>query len=177
MHFYFLGFGFVVFLLFKTGRLNLLVKKALQKSYAKLYRQTENFNDYISVKEIKNEDDQEIESGFYTYQATGGVVDAISYLDFKIDFSLSFNTANKRLKQGIVLSKGNVKHKFVVEGDYSLNGKVITFTPTEGDLSILPEELRENEIKFIVEVKEGDLLLSFNEDQMGKAHSLTFEKN
>lgn len=177
MHFYFIAIGIVGVWLFKTGKLNFFVKQGLQKAYASLFKHSEDFNEFVKVKESKNEKNVDIDTGYYSYIAEGGVLDTISYLDFKIDFALSFNTTTNRLKQSIMLSKGAVKHKFVVEGDYSINGTVVTFTPTEGELSVLPPELRESDIKFIVNKDEKGLLVSFNEDQFGKNHALLFEKN
>jgi hypothetical protein len=177
MHIYILLFSAAAVWLFKAGKLNFFVKKGLQKAYSSLFKETDNFNDFVAMKENRNEDNIEIESGFYSYQAEGGVLDTVSYLDFSIDFSLSFNDNTKMLKQSIILTKGAAKHKFTVEGAYTIKGTVVTFIPTEGDLSVLPEELRNSEIKFIVNNVDKGLAVSFNEDQFGEKNALVFERN
>ena len=173
MHYYLLAIVAVGTWLFKTGKLNFVVKKGLQKAYASLLKNSEDFEDFIVLK--KKRELVDIETGVYFYKADKGVMDTISYLDFNIDFSLSFNVNKKLLKQSIILTKGSVKHKFTVEGEYSTEGSVVTFIPTEGDLSVLPESMRHSEIKFVVSKNDEGLLVSFNEDQFGENNALFFE--
>lgn len=177
MHLYFLAIGAVAFWLFKSGKLNFIVKKGLQKAYKNLFKSTEDFEDLVEVKSKK--DPVVIPTGSYVYKADGALFDVIKSMDFRVDFSLSFYKEKRKLSQTIVLEKSGAKHKFYIKGDYEIKGKVVYFNPNEGDLSLLPPELRDSIITFVVDVKidENDnhsLKVSFNEDQMG-IQALDFE--
>ena len=177
MHFYLLAIGAAAFWLFKSGKLNFVVKKGLQQAYKSLFKNTEDFEDFVQIKERK--DDVDVPTGSYVYKADGALFDTIKAMDFRLDFSLSFYREKKRLSQTIILEKSGAKHKFSIKGDYEIKGKVVYFTPNEGDLSLLPSELRDSVIKFVVDVDidkddNHSLKISFNEDQMGSS-SLDFE--
>jgi hypothetical protein len=173
MHYYFIAVLAVAGWLFKSGKLNFIVKKGMQKAYSSLFKSSEDFEDFVQVKVGKEQAD--IETGSYFYKADSGVLKTFSYLDFTLDFSLSFNNEKKTIKQSVFLTKGSVRHKFTIEGAFEIQGQVVRFTPTEGDLMILPEDLRDTVISFIVAPHEKGLLVSFNEDQFGESNALLFE--
>lgn len=177
MHLYLLAIGAVAFWLFKSGKLNFVVKKGLQKAYKSLFKHTEDFQDYIEIKEKK--EDLVIPTGSYVYKADGALFEVIKTMDFRMDFSLNFYKEKQKLSQTIILEKNGARHKFFIKGDYEVKGKVVYFTPNEGELSLLPPELRNSVISFVVDVKvdENDnhsLKVTFNEDQMG-SQALDFE--
>ncbi len=173
MHLYFIPLMVVAYWLFKNGKLNFLVKKGMQKAYSSLFKSSEDFEDFLILKEKK--ENIEIDTGSYFYKSPTGVLDTIGTIDFNLDFSLTFHNEKNILKQSITLSKGSIKHKFTVQGNFDIVGRVVHFTPTEGDLMILPEELRGSTIKFVAEPKgEEGLHISYNEDQFGK-NALVFE--
>ena len=173
MHLYFLAFGAVAYWLFKTGKLNFVVKKAMQQAYGSLFKSSEDFEDFLVLKEKKEE--VVIDTGTYFYESDKGVLDTIAYLDFNLDFSLSFNNEKNIIKQSVILTKGSIKHKFTIQGAFEIKGRVVHFTPTEGDLMILPDSLRDTTIKFVVDTSDKGPLVSFNEDQFGKSNALLFE--
>lgn len=172
-HLYIVLFSAAAVWLFKAGKLNFIVKKALQVAYKSLFGQTEDFKDFIEVKEKK--ENVEIENGFYSYEAKEGLLNTVKYLDFNLNFSFLFNKDTSILKQSVTLSKGGSKHKFTIVGQYEVKGGIVTFKPTEGDLTVLPVELRNKDLKFLVIPSEKGLLVSFNENQFGKNNALFFE--
>ncbi len=177
MHLYLLAIGAAAFWLFKSGKLNFVVKKGLQQAYKSLFKHTEDFEDFVQIKEKK--EDVVIPTGSYVYKADGALFEVTKTMDFRIDFSLSFYREKQKLSQTIILEKSGAKHKFSIKGDYEIKGKVVYFTPNEGDLSLLPADLRDSVIPFVVDVQTDDkenhsLKVSFNEDQMG-SQALDFE--
>jgi hypothetical protein len=177
MHLWLLAIGGAAFWLFKSGKLNFVVKKGLQQAYKSLFKRTEDFDDFVEIKEKK--EDIDIPTGSYVYKADSALFETLKTMDFRLDFSLSFYREKQKLSQTIILEKSGAKHKFYIKGDYKIKGKVVYFTPNEGDLSLLPADLRDSVIKFVVDVdidKDDNhkLKISFNEDQMGSL-SLGFE--
>lgn len=180
-----LGAGAGAYFLLKSGKIKMFAKKVISQQLSNLMQVEDKveLEDFINILEGKKKSlNAPLRTGAYTFKDTSDIMKAAEFVNFTYSVSLNINSESKRMKLIFTLSKDAVTHKFIINGEYNIEGQKLEFMPTEGDLDVLPELYRKEGcviplyIKVVnKDVHEDKIYIGFNANQLGQQTALLFD--
>lgn len=180
-----LGVGVGAYFLLKSGKFKLIAKKVVSQQLSKLMQveDEEEIQDFIQIIDGKKSAQQQVlKTGSYVFKDSSDIMKAAEFIDFTYSVSMNINSQTNRMKLIFNLSKGAVSHKFIINGKYLLEGQKLSFSPTDGDLEVLPSIYKEEGAVIPMYLKvvqknehEDQLFVGFNSNQIGKNTALLFD--
>jgi len=180
-----LGAGVGAYFLLKSGKVKMIAKRVISKQLSELMRvdDQEETQDFLHMLDAKRKSKNEtLRTGSYIFKDSSSLMKAAEFINFTYSVSMNVNTETQRMKLIFSLSKDAVTHKFIINGQFKVEGQYLEFQPTDGDLDVLPEIYRDCSKPVPLYLKvvnknehEDQFFVGFNSDQVGKSTALLFD--
>ncbi len=183
----YIGLGVAVgaYFLLKSGKVKMIAKRVISQQLSDLMQveKEEEMEDFLHILEAKKKSrNQPLRTGSYVFKDSSTMMKAAEFINFSYSVSMNVNTETKRMKLIFSLSKDSVTHKFVINGQFKTEGQCLEFSPTDGDLEVLPEIYRKEGSMIPLFLKvvnknehEDKIFVGFNSNQVGQDTALLFD--